>query len=272
VPCDRSPASIADGDVDGDSRPDIAVLAAADDDLWLEQGGTSAPRAGRPVPRRELRRRADLDGDGRAESRLQQRRRKPIALVARRIRRPQRRPRTLGASGSRPRSSIEGRPGIRSWRCQANEVGVATVLHDRTGGGIRWRDARSGPATDRARWRCCVERAVSCGSLSPTAAASPAASPCYATWSQAGEFRLEHPTALAMDKFRSRSLPRISTATVARTSRCWDESGGESQGWVVPWIAGADGGWRALEADADRWATARIAACDLDGDGKSESW
>jgi hypothetical protein len=143
VPCDRSPASVAAGDVDGDGRADVAVLAAADETLAVlanERGALARRSAAIPAPGASSVACADLDGDGRAEVACLQHGAAGSIDRVRAIRSAGDRrddSRTIGAGGSRPRPHPEERPGLRPRRAARSERGWR---RDRLARPIRRRD------------------------------------------------------------------------------------------------------------------------------------
>ncbi len=291
VPCDRSPVSIAAGDFDGDGRADVAVLAAADETLAvLSNHGGELARSSITVPASASSSVAcaDLDGDGRAE----------IAWLQR------------GAAGSSicivrelhggfaaesgaaipggseaadlviDRLSRKGPAFALVALPQENRVGVTTLRLGKdpgeTGDARRFGEMRTFEAGIAPRALALIRGAD--GSLH-VAVADGGGGPkeprgltlLDAKTDAAGEVQLERRLGLAMRQYpiaiAAGDLDGDGREDLAVLAT---ESQGESQGWVVPWLAEKDGSWRSLEPMPTGLRPHRIAVCDLDGDGKAE--
>jgi hypothetical protein len=287
VPCDRSPISIAAGDVDGDGHPDVVVLAAADETLSVlrnENGDLVRAAAGTSTPNSDAVACADLDGDGKAEIACLQRGTDRTSIAVRFAyggdniaEAPSVMPLQgrLDASdllladldGDRRMDAVVARP-------SENLVAVTTILAGSAKRVVDFSPPQSVRAMDGpcalARLRGGADAifvAVADGGPGP----SRGVTLLRASQAPSGVASLEPGMQLAMPQFPialcAADLDGDGREDLAVLAT---ESGGDSQGLVIPWIAKADGGWRALDPMPTGTRPHRIAACDLDGDGKAE--
>jgi len=276
IACDRSPASLAAGDVDHDGDPDLAVLAAADETVSVlvnDGGGLVRRDPSIAAPSADALACADLDGDGKSEVAWLFAGNSGSSIVVQ-----------GREAGTFPIQGSAGATGLLFADCTgdgkpdalvADPVrGFVAVLENRSGNAIVLAAALSAPIPSGPR-ASVVLRSPDAGTRIAIAAGGPGESRGIVLAGVApdgsGAPSLRDPTLLAM-----RQHPiALATGDLDGDGRedlavLATESGSDSQGLVVPWIAKADGGWRALEAMPTGARPQKIAAGDLDGDGKAE--
>jgi FG-GAP-like repeat/FG-GAP repeat len=286
VSCDRSPSSIAAGDVDGDGRADVAVLAAADETLAVlsnRDGELTRSSSSVPAPSSSAIACADLGGEGSAAIACLQRGAAGCSITV---------ARNLGRAGvptltsfalpgaseasalvldrlsrSGPRFALVALP-------ETNRVAVSTIHADEGGGDPRFGELRTFAAGTGPRALAVIRGADDADRIA-VADGGPGdprgVTLLDATADAAGEVELSHPLELEMSQFpiaiAAGDLDGDGRQDLAVLAT---ERFGETQGYVVPWLAGPKGTWRALQPLPTGARPHRIATCDLDGDGRAD--
>jgi hypothetical protein len=276
VGCDRAPSSIASGDLNVDGRPDVAVLAAADETISVlitGYGGTFLDAVGLRSPGAQVVAFGDLVAKGRADVGWLRRGADRSALVVGFTN-----AREFPVEGSTDATDLLFADLAGTGRSDAvvadPEKGFVALIENQSAGEIAFGAARRTPVAAGPRALALLHGAG--GELRiAVAAGGPGPERGIALLRVAkdasGAVSLGHPELLAMPQFPiavcAADLDGDGREDLAVLAR---DAFGDSQSWVVPWISKVDGSWRALAAMPTGARPHRIAAADLDGDGKAE--
>ncbi len=284
--CDRAPVSIAAGDLDGNGRPEILVLAEAEGTLSIaknDHGVLSPAKHGIPAKDAEALACADLDGDGKTDTAHLERRGTNSAIVVH----------LADGRGGLSESGIvdilpESRGASDLLLVDFDGDGkVDAVVADPVANSVALlRNVTAAPGKvefskprvlDNLAGPCALARLHALAGAMSIAVASTEPVPSRGIVilrvdkGSSGEMELRDPVNLPM-----KQVPlSLFAADLDGDGRedlvvLATESGGDSPGFVIPWIAKADGGWRALDPMPTGQRPHRVVACDLDGDGKME--
>jgi hypothetical protein len=270
VPCDRTPTSIAAGDLDGDGLPDVAVLAAADETVTVMRntGGRLAPAGPRiSAPGAEVVAIGPIRSEKGADVAWIRRQASGSSLVI-----------AVGGSGDKLEElPIPGSTGASD--LGLTHVGKSThvfpVVVDPDAGIVSVLDREHSATVPSGPRAIAFLRGAGGNRLAAIAAGGPGASRgLYLArvgedW--IGDFSILDPSPLAMTQYPiavcAADLDGDGIEDVAVLAL---DSPGGTTGVVVPWIAQKDGTWRALAPIPTGLQPHRIAAGDVDGDGKAD--
>lgn len=269
TPCGRSPQSLAVGDLDGDGRKDVVALNALEGTLSVmlgTPGGLGSARMQMRTPRADELRLADVDGDGFLDALW-------LAKLEDRC--------VVRFGFGDGRGGIAERASVRP--LEVAKVAGDLVVADLDGdgapellvsdpeGNLVHRFARRSAAKEDPRYEETAQLSIP-GRPGPLALLD--------------EHRVAVGTlgGVVIIDFSKDAQEVVPLAGEVRALCCADldgdrsmdlallvgPQGNENAGAVIPLIAKKGGGWQALEASATGLRPYRIAAADLDGDGRAE--